>query len=78
MKTTDKGCVNRNCQENLGQPEPPRPGNHSNQKLFILHCHCCGDNYGANGCDIHERKCPYCQRGRPGLELNDEERSLRP
>ncbi len=32
-----------------------------------IRCKHCGHEYGANGGDIFERKCPKCQDGRPGL-----------
>jgi len=28
----------------------------------------CGHEYGANGSDIFQRKCPKCQGGKPGIE----------
>ena len=29
----------------------------------------CGARYGANGSDFHQRKCPNCQGGMPGLDI---------
>jgi hypothetical protein len=34
-----------------------------------LQCGHCGYDYGANGSDIWERKCPACQEGAPGLVI---------
>ena len=39
------------------------------QRVYQLACSSCGHTYGANGSDIHERKCPKCQGGRPGLQI---------
>ncbi|MCE5972426.1 hypothetical protein LZA78_02840 [Sinirhodobacter sp. WL0062] len=43
------------------------PGTDHNQQVYQLACEHCGLNYGANGSDIHQRKCPSCGGGRPGL-----------
>ena len=45
------------------------PGTDKNQYIYQLACSICGQIYGANGSDIHERKCPVCQGGRKGLEV---------
>jgi PHP family Zn ribbon phosphoesterase len=39
------------------------------QYIYQLACGKCGHNYGANGSDIYERKCPACQDGEPGFVL---------
>ena len=65
--TTCTGYVNRNGQvvvRNTGAP-----GNDNNQHVYQLACSHCGHTYGANGSDIHERKCPHCQNGSKGLAL---------
>lgn len=67
MKTTDVGYVNKNEQENLGVI-PDRSGD-SNQKLYHVKCRKCGHEYGVNGCDLHERKCPKHGGGRSGAVL---------
>lgn len=36
------------------------------QKVYLLACKRCGFLYGANGSDIHDRKCPQCQGGKAG------------
>ena len=48
------------------------PGTDHGQKIYVLRCHQCGAEYGANGSDIHLRLCPECQGGRPGLEISSE------
>ena len=66
--TTRPGFVNENRQANLGPTNPPIPGNLDGQIVYVMQCLDCRATYGANGCDIHERKCPYCQDGQPGLD----------
>jgi Zn finger protein HypA/HybF involved in hydrogenase expression len=34
---------------------------------LILRCDHCAHEYKANGFDAHERRCPKCQGGMPGL-----------
>ena len=41
-------------------------GTDHGQYVYVLRC-LCGNEYGANGSDIHIRRCPVCQGGRPGL-----------
>lgn len=49
------------------------PGNDHLQKVYVLRCDRAGHGrgqpreYGANGSDIHLRKCPICQGGSAGL-----------
>jgi len=64
MKTTDPGYENRHGQVNEGPTG--RDGNHHNQREYQMRCNHCGQQYGANGCDIHERRCPSCMGGAPG------------
>ena len=63
--TTNPGYINSNGQEVLRSTN--RAGNDHMQKVYVLRCTKCRRDYGANGSDIHERKCPYCQGGRLGL-----------
>jgi hypothetical protein len=42
-------------------------GNDHNQSIYELRCAACNVHYGANGSDIHLRKCPCCQGGAKGL-----------
>lgn len=65
--TTQPGFINMNDQitiRNTGSE-----GTDHNQYIYQLACSLCGYVYGANGRDIHERKCPRCQDGLPGLPL---------
>ena len=62
-KTTEKGYVNRNQQENLGRTS--EPGTDHCQWFYQMKCLHCGHLYKANGTDIFQRKCPKCQGGRP-------------
>ncbi len=71
--TTRRGRVNKNGQKNLGRTEPPRAGTDHGQYIYIMKCARCGKNYGANGSDIFQRKCPFCQGGKPGLKLRADE-----
>jgi hypothetical protein len=64
-KTTLPGFINRHGQitvRNTGAP-----GTDKNQYIYQLACSNCGHVYGANGSDIHERRCPVCQGGRQGF-----------
>jgi hypothetical protein len=65
MGTTEPGYRNRNRQTVVRATE--LPGTDHNQKIYVLKCGDCGIEYGANGSDIHLRRCPNCQFGRPGL-----------
>lgn len=64
-RTTQVGYRNRNDQE-VVRPTG-LPGTDHLQYVYVLRCAACGCEYGANGSDIHGRKCPRCQGGRPGL-----------
>lgn len=62
------GYRNRNGQVVVEATE--LPGTDSNQKIYVLKCEHCGFEYGSNGTDNHERGCPNCQGGQPGLAYN--------
>ena len=64
-KTTQPGYRNRNGE--IVIRATGHPGTDHNQIIYQLACDQCGLNYGANGSDIHSRKCPSCGGGRPGL-----------
>ena len=64
-KTTQIGYENRKDQRNLGTQEIK--GTDYGQFSYKLKCLKCGNEYGSNGTDIFERKCPACQNGRPGI-----------
>lgn len=63
--TTQIGYINRNNQLNLGTRG--MEGTDYNQFSYKLQCLDCGHKYGSNGTDVHLRKCPSCQNGRPGI-----------
>lgn len=62
--TTRIGFINRNRQVNIRSTG--LPGSDHRQTIYVLQCQPCGEAYGANGSDIHLRRCPACQGGRPG------------
>jgi len=67
------GDVNHNSQKLLDRTN--KPGTDHNAKLWVVRCtrqggdEMCDHIYGVNGGDFHERKCPKCQDGMPGLPL---------
>jgi hypothetical protein len=63
--TTTPGFVNPHGQEVLRRTD--LPGNDYLQYTYVMRCGECSAEYGANGSDIHLRRCPTCQGGRPGL-----------
>jgi hypothetical protein len=64
-KTTEPGYVNRNGQTVVRRTD--KAGTDHGQTVYVLRCRECGHEYGANGTDIFQRKCPKCGGGRPGL-----------
>jgi rubredoxin len=38
------------------------------QCCYKTECTICGYVYGTNGSDMHERRCPECQNGAPGIK----------
>jgi hypothetical protein len=64
---TETGFVNPNGQVTIRNTG--LPGTDHNQYVYQIACSRCGEIYGANGSDIHERKCPACQGGRPGIRF---------
>ncbi len=67
-KTTKIGYINKNNQENCGTFGVD--GNDHLQKAYKMKCLKCGCKYGANG-TIHIRKCPKCQKGKPGISYKN-------
>lgn len=65
-----QGERNRNAQQLLRITEAR--GTDHNSRVWILRCGVCGNIYGCNSTDAFERKCPVCQRGKPGLEVPTE------
>ena len=43
------------------------PGTDRSQTVYQLGCSLCGHVYGANGSEIHHRRCPLHDHGAPGL-----------
>lgn len=76
--TTVRGYKNSNGQINLGRTVPERRGSDHRQYVYVMHCPNCVRNYGANGSDIHDRKCPFCQGGKLGEPLDGNEFDWRP
>jgi rubredoxin len=65
--TVEIGYTNPNdqrCCGTLGVPETD-----INAFAYKLECNLCGFVYGANSGDVHERKCPNCQGGKPGVRF---------
>ena len=67
MSTTTPGFENRNAQRVIRRTA--LKGTDYLQYVYELECTRCSRHYGANGSDIHERKCPFCQNGKPGLDF---------
>ena len=63
--TTETGYRNRNGQVVLRRTD--LPGSDHNQIIYVLRCDTCGHEYGANGSDIFQRRCPAHDEGMPGL-----------
>ena len=68
--TTSAGYLNKNGQVTVR--DTGVPGTDYLQRVYQLACSKCGYVYGANGSDIHDRKCPKCQGGRPGLRFEQQ------
>lgn len=63
--TTRTGYVNGNKQ--MVVRKTATRGNDHNQFVYMLRCKRCRHEYGANGSDIWQRRCPACGGGAPGL-----------
>lgn len=66
--TTAIGFRNRNNQIVLRKTD--LSGNDHNQMTYVLRCEQCGHQYGANGSDIFQRRCPAHDGGAPGLPID--------
>jgi hypothetical protein len=64
-RTTEPGYTNRRGQKVLRKTA--EHGNDHNQRVNVLKCGDCAHEYGANGSDIFQRRCPKCQDGATGL-----------
>jgi len=65
--TTEAGFTNPNGQ--LVVRNTGLLGTDHLQYVYELECTLCDTHYGANGSDIHGRRCPNCQGGTLGLPL---------
>jgi hypothetical protein len=63
--TTELGFTNTNKQ--IVIISTGLPGTDYQQKVYGVKCKECGHIYGVNGSDIHDRLCPVCQGGKPGI-----------
>lgn len=68
------GDINLNDQVLIARTD--RSGTDHMQYVWVLICArrnvkgaICGHRYGANGSDFHHRKCPQCQGGAAGLDI---------
>lgn len=73
--TRQLGDINVNDQILIVRTD--RPGTDHLQYVWVLVCarrlesgNLCGYRYGANGSDFHHRKCPQCQSGAAGLNID--------
>lgn len=70
--TLQIGYINRNRQICLGTRGAA--GNREDQDAYMMVCLMCGNQYGANGCDVGVHRCPKARRecqsggGKPGLD----------
>jgi hypothetical protein len=64
-KSTVPGATNRNGQQVLRRTG--LNGNDHNQKVYVVRCTRFAREYGANGSDLWQRRCPSCDEGAPGL-----------
>jgi len=67
-QTTRLGYRNRHGQEVIQKTK--LAGTVPDQRIYVLRCRTCGCEYGANGSEIHDRGCPGCQSGPPGLAIS--------
>jgi hypothetical protein len=63
-----EGDSNSNGQVLVRKTTQPSP-NFSGQNIWEMECKDCKHRYGANGCDVHHRKCPNCQGGKDGFDV---------
>jgi rubredoxin len=45
------------------------PGTEKDAYAYKMECTLCGYVYGANSGDVHERRCPNCLEGPPGIRF---------
>lgn len=59
------GDVNKNGQKVVADLKR-KSSTRNTANLYHMVCKLCRHQYAANGFDVHIRKCPNCQGGRPG------------
>jgi len=64
-KTTQIGYENSNNQKVLGSRNLDKTDN--KKVTYKMACGHCGEIYGAKTAEIHRRKCPACQDGKPSM-----------
>ena len=64
-ETVEIGYLNPNGQQCCGYCGVA--GSDHGQYAYKTECTICEYVYGTNGTDMHERLCPECQRGAPGI-----------
>jgi hypothetical protein len=65
-ETLEIGYYNPNGQQCCGHCGVS--GTDHGQYAYKTECTICGYVYGTNGSDMHERRCPECQKGAPGIK----------
>lgn len=53
------GEQNKNKQI-LMRKTPQKSTTHPFALIWVMRCSRCNHEYGCNGCDAHERRCPQC------------------
>lgn len=59
------GDINRNGQRLV--MKTTEKGTSGRAYLWLMHCNACSHEYYANSTEAFQRKCPNCQKGRPGI-----------
>jgi hypothetical protein len=65
-ESVEIGYLNPNGQQCCGHCGVP--GTDHEQHAYKTECTICGYVYGTNGSDMHERRCPECQKGAAGIK----------
>ena len=65
--TTQIGYVNPNGQRSEGHRGLPGTDHGALSYRMVCQRPGCGRDYGANGTDVFQRRCPFCDGGRPGI-----------
>ncbi len=69
-QSTRPGSTNTNRQKVL-RKVPWIDGGMAGQSVYVLQCQRsgCGHEYGEEGIRVHQRRCPKCDGGAPGLPV---------